>query len=84
MVELSSREGLREGNCLERSLALWWLLRRRGLSGQLRIGVRKREGKFEAHAWVEFEETVLNDSEEVHRHYQPFQRDLASLPAETR
>ena len=40
-------------NCLEQSLALWWLLRRRGIPADLRIGVRKDAANFEAHAWVE-------------------------------
>ena len=48
--------------CLTRSLALWWLLRRRGVTGDLRIGVSNDDGEFEAHAWVEYEGTVINDS----------------------
>lgn len=48
--------------CLTRSLTLWWLLRRRGIDGKLRIGVSNDTGGFEAHAWVEYEGTVINDS----------------------
>jgi hypothetical protein len=44
----------------------------------------KRWTLAEAHAWVEFDGAVLNDSEVVHRHYKPFERDLASLQMETR
>jgi hypothetical protein len=39
--------------CLTRSLALVYLLRRRGLPAELRIGVRKTGEAFGAHAWVE-------------------------------
>lgn len=47
-------------SCLDRSIALWWMLRRRGLAGELRIGARKREARFEAHAWVELGDAVLD------------------------
>jgi hypothetical protein len=45
--------------CLERSLALWWLLRRRGIDAELRIGARKQGPRFEAHAWVDVHGDVL-------------------------
>ena len=40
------------GTCLPKSLALAWMLRRRGVAAAVRIGVKK-DGRFEAHAWVE-------------------------------
>jgi len=70
-------------NCLERSLVLCWLLRRRGIGGQLRIGARKQGGRFEAHAWVEVDGSVLNDPHEPHLHFAPFGKALTSLGAET-
>ncbi len=48
--------------CLTRSLALWWLLRCRGIACDLRIGVSNDSGEFSAHAWVEYEGAVINDS----------------------
>ncbi|MFO0895995.1 MAG: lasso peptide biosynthesis B2 protein [Pirellulales bacterium] len=39
--------------CLTRSLALTRLLRRHGQPAELRIGVRKVNEQFAAHAWVE-------------------------------
>jgi hypothetical protein len=41
----------RRALCLEQSLALYVLLRRRGVNAQLRLGVQPRP--FFAHAWVE-------------------------------
>ncbi len=38
--------------CLVRSMALLWLLRTRGEPAELVLGVRKRGGNFEAHAWT--------------------------------
>jgi hypothetical protein len=46
--------------CLTRSIALAWMLRRRGLNPDVRIGVRRREDRLEAHAWVECQGEVLS------------------------
>ena len=80
-VDVAGRRGLFQPNCLHRSLALWWLLRRRGLEGELRIGVRK-EAQMEAHAWVEYAGEVLNDAEAVRQDYVPF--PSAIVPAGAR
>jgi hypothetical protein len=65
-------------NCLERSMTLWWLLRRDGIEGELHIGARKEGEKFQAHAWVELSGEVLNDSPEVHNHYARFDAPIAA------
>jgi hypothetical protein len=49
------------GTCLSRSLALWTLLRRRGLETELVIGYRRNNGKIEGHAWLEFEGIPINE-----------------------
>ncbi len=84
MVKAASRDGVRRGNCLEQSLVLWWLLRRQGIAGELRIGARKMAGRFEAHAWVEFLGSALNDSENVHRHYSAFDKSIVPVHGEPR
>jgi hypothetical protein len=48
--------------CLQRSLLLVWLLRRRGLGGRLRIGVQPADEGLKAHAWVEMAGRAINDS----------------------
>lgn len=55
--------------CLQRSLALCFLLERRGVQAQLKIGVRKNGSALEAHAWVEYCGKVLNDSQEVSQRF---------------
>lgn len=55
----------RQASCLVESLALWWELRRRGLDADLCLGVRNLLGHLEAHAWVEHDGVVLNDSPDV-------------------
>jgi hypothetical protein len=68
-------------NCLERSLVLRWLLRRRGIDAVLRIGARKDSERFEAHAWVELDSQVMNDASAEHRHFVPFERPILSMEA---
>jgi hypothetical protein len=68
-------------NCLERSMTLWWLLRREGVECELHIGGRKEGAKFQAHAWVELDGKVLNDSAEVHNHYSRFDAPIAAAEA---
>lgn len=64
-----------EARCLTESLALWWLLRRRGIRAELRLGVRRILGPLESHAWVEHEGEPLNDTADVRRIFEPL--DLA-------
>lgn len=59
--------------CLTRSLALAWILRRRGLPGELCLGVRNSTGAFEAHAWVEVDGLVLAETDDVAHLYEAFE-----------
>lgn len=67
--------------CLERSAALLWMLRRRGIGAELCIGARKQERALEAHAWVECAGEVLNDEPGVRQRYAIFE---GPLPARVR
>jgi Transglutaminase-like superfamily len=62
------------GNCLKRSLTLWFLLRRRGIASDLCIGVQMQEGKFKAHAWVEYGGQVINDHPAIHQQFMAFEK----------
>ena len=68
--------------CLEESLGLWYLLRKQGIVSTLRIGVRKADGRFEAHAWVEYGGEALNQPEAAHTHYAAFEKEFSEPPAE--
>jgi hypothetical protein len=59
------------GNCLSRSLALWWLLQRKAIDADIRLGVNTAEGVFAAHAWVESHGLVINDHQKIGDHYRP-------------
>jgi hypothetical protein len=79
MVGAAARHGPWRPTCLEQSLVLLWLLDRRGIPAQLRIGVRKDAGELEAHAWIESGGVVLNDTADVSNRYRQFEGDLAEL-----
>ncbi|SIT58922.1 conserved hypothetical protein [Mesorhizobium prunaredense] len=76
LVSIAAYRGSYSGNCLKRSMTLWFLLRRQGIEGELRIGTRKAEGKFEAHAWVEYRGKVLNDTVDVGERFAAFERNF--------
>jgi hypothetical protein len=76
LLQAAAANGLLHPTCLERSLVLVWLLRKKGLQGDLHIGVRPGEGGVEAHAWVEYAGTVLNDSDRVRENYAAFHNPI--------
>jgi hypothetical protein len=82
MVRTAAHYGLGHPTCLEQSLVLWYLLQTKNIPSNLRIGVRKSPGKFEAHAWVEHNGVALNQTEEMHQHYAAFESEFSSLPGE--
>ena len=70
IVEIAAGHGVYKATCLRRSLLVWWFLRREGIQSQIRFGVRMTGQRLEAHAWVECNGIVLNDSATVHQNYQ--------------
>lgn len=87
VVEVAARRGPWPANCLQRSVVLWWFLARRGLAGDLRIGVRRRPGgppgsdSLDFHAWVEHEGVVLNDVPHIRSRFATFDRAIAPRTA---
>ena len=65
------------GHCLARSLTLWAILLRRGLSTNLRVGFRKRDGKIEGHAWLEYESAPINEKVSETITYEPYDRPIS-------
>ncbi len=82
MVRAAERYSFVSITCLQESLLLWYLLQTQGIVAAIRIGVRKPEGEFEAHAWVEHDGIALNQMDEQHRHYHPFENEIPKPPAE--
>ena len=78
-VNIAARHTPFHATCLTRSLLLCWLLRRRGVSSELRIGVNLSAGTLQAHAWVECAGHPVNDRADIADMFKPF----ASPPAMT-
>ena len=57
--------------CLERSLVLYWWLRRAGVPVQFRMGAQLYP--FLAHAWVERDGRVINDVAEHVKLFRPIE-----------
>lgn len=74
LVNAASRHTLFTNTCLHRSLALWWLLRRRGIDCELRVGARKRDAALEAHAWVEHRGVIVSEDDTRQQDYVPLPR----------
>ena len=71
LARIAGRYVPTNGSCLRQSLLVWWLLRRKGMPAELRIGVRTHEG-FTAHAWVEVGGQPVNDVPDVGERFIPF------------
>lgn len=69
----------RTPSCLDRSVFLWFVLRLRGIDGDLRIGISPSDDAIEGHAWVELDGIVLNDAEDVAKHFAVFDGDPIGL-----
>lgn len=67
------------GTCLDRSVALWLLLRQHRLDGDLRIGVARNGATIDGHAWVEYRGMVLNDTIDVADRFAVFDDDPTTL-----
>ena len=62
-MDRAARYGLFRPPCLWRALALSRMLARRGfITHRIRIGVRKENEGFTAHAWVELGDSVVGDT----------------------
>jgi hypothetical protein len=72
LVDLACRHHRLGSNCLRRSLVLWYLLKLRGIKSDMRFGTRHENGRFFAHAWVELDEHVLNDAQDISDQFIPF------------
>ena len=79
-VNIAARHTPFPAACLTRSLLLGWLLRRRGVSSELRIGVRMIERTLDAHAWVECGGLPVNDRPDAVSQFASF-GDLVPLSA---
>jgi hypothetical protein len=74
LVDVAARHHLRPMTCLPRSLALKALLRRQGVEADLRIGVRRDDGRLLAHAWIEQAGAPIGEAGGVGNRFTPLVR----------
>jgi hypothetical protein len=67
------------GTCLDRSVFLWFLMRRNSIEGRLRIGVAYVNSRLDGHAWVELDGHVVNDDPDVADRFTVFDEDPTGL-----
>ena len=70
LVTIAARRGWYKATCLRRSILVWWFLRKENIPSEICFGVRMVNRTLEAHAWVEYQGVVINDSASVHENYQ--------------
>jgi hypothetical protein len=73
MVSAAARRSVLPSSCLHNSLVLWWLLRWQRIGSEIRLGGRKENDRFEAHAWVEVAGEALNEADDVRHRFAPFE-----------
>jgi hypothetical protein len=79
MLRTAVRYSLVCSNCLSQSLVLGYLLNQQGVSTTLRIGIQRIQGKFFAHAWIEWQDQIVNDTPDVRKHFNVFDHDFHML-----
>jgi hypothetical protein len=65
LVDLASRLHLLPMTCLVKAFTLRWMLGRRGIPSQLRLGASKTLAEIHAHAWVEINGQTVGESEDI-------------------
>jgi hypothetical protein len=71
LIRSAARLHLLPMTCLPRALTLRWMLGRRGIPAQLRIGIQKNSTGMYAHAWVEMEGESVGEPEDVAERFKP-------------
>jgi len=74
MVHTAARQTMYQANCLKQSLLLWFLLGRRSIASEIKIGAQK-DGSLQlrAHAWVECNGEPLIDTKDTITRFAVFQ-----------
>lgn len=84
IILIAANRCLCQSTCLQQSILLQRLVAQRGVDTDLRVGVRKRGGIFEAHAWVELRGHIVNGRENVEARFVAFPRHgIAKLSGKT-
>jgi hypothetical protein len=72
LVSIAASYGIYRTNCLKIALVAQWLLQRKGIATNLRIGINNDLSLFSAHAWLEYDGEILIDSEDTRDRFTAF------------
>jgi hypothetical protein len=64
LVGYAARLHLSSMTCLDRAFTLRWILARRGIPAEIRIGAYKSVAEMNAHAWVEVEGRAVGEAQD--------------------
>jgi hypothetical protein len=81
IIRLSERVGrhhVRKMNCLRRCLCQQQLLAQQHYDCQLHIGVKITDNNLQAHSWLSYQGTLINDSEELIKQYTELEKTTNS------
>lgn len=71
LVGWAARLHLLRMTCLPQSLTLRWMLGRRGIASELKIGARKNRIGIHAHAWVEVDGEMVGEAGVMEYEFSP-------------
>lgn len=71
LVGIAGRYHLHPMRCLQRALVLQWLLGRRSIRAELRIGARTEAGRLYAHAWLEHDGQPVGEPQGIANRFAP-------------
>ncbi len=74
LVAAAAQHHLYPMTCLRQALVLQWLLARRGIAAELRIGVRREADRLMAHAWLEKDGLPLEPRGVGSQRFEPLSR----------
>ena len=63
LIQMAASRGPYRATCLPRSMLLWLMLRREGIDTAVRVGVRRKNDRLHAHAWIEYQGRSVNDDD---------------------
>jgi hypothetical protein len=72
IVRVAARQLPWAPNCLARAVVTEWLLARHGVRCELRVGVARTDGKFSAHAWIEYGGRALGEDDPAQQGFAAF------------
>ena len=70
------------GECLARSLTIWFQLRRIGIESDLKFGMKKEQSELLAHAWIEYKGESLASINEQNEGYVFYNESILSESSE--